>query len=365
MHLNIASLGLHIDELRSLLSILEFDFDVLTISETKINEFSQNLINFEIEGYNNFYTPTKTNCGGTMIYVKKLYSSKLLPEFSQSEEGIFESTFIEIKKGAKSLTVGTIYRHPTHDNLFVEGFLHSTLDKLESKKRKVVISGDFNFDLLKYETHKNTNEFYDLISSYSYRPLILQPSRITYKSNTLIDNIFLNDLCCFSEGGNITSSISDHFIQFSLIDIFTKNNKCNKTEYKLRRNFRNFNHNEFFEELNSINWDNVRNDNEDIDKNVSLFLEKIDSLLNVMAPLKKQTKREQRLEKRPWITKGLLKSMKIRDSLYKDLTKKNNNPIEKRNISICYKKYRNLIITLLRRSKENYYKSYFEKNKND
>ena len=84
-----------------------------------------------------------------------------------------------------------------------------------------------------------------------------------------------------------------------------------------------------------------------------------------MAPIKKQTKREQHLEQRPWITKGILKSMKIRDSLYKKMTKKNDNPLEIRAISQKRKKYRNLIVTLLRKSKENNFKYYFEKHKQD
>ena len=36
------------------------------------------------------------------------------------------------------------------------------------------------------------------------RPCILQPSRVTYKSKTLIDNIFTNDLSCIVDGGNLT-----------------------------------------------------------------------------------------------------------------------------------------------------------------
>ena len=57
--------------------------------------------------------------------------------------------------------------------------------------------------------------------------------------------------------------------------------------------------------------------------------------------------------------------MKKRDLLYKKLTEKHDNPLENRNISFEYKKYRNLIITLLKRSKENYFQNYFEENKND
>ena len=225
LHLNIASLGKHIDELKALLFSLKHDFDIISLTETKIKYTSANLINIDLDGYIYFHTPTHTHCGGSLIYIKNCYSSKLLTEFSKSEEGDFESTFVEIKNKTKSLIVGSIYRHPTSETTFMEDFLHPTLDKLNKKKCKVIISGDFNYDLIKYEDHKQTSDFYDLISSYSYRPLILHPSRITYKSNTLIDNIFVNDLSCKSEGGNITSSISDHFPQFSICNIFENEKK--------------------------------------------------------------------------------------------------------------------------------------------
>ena len=71
-----------------------------------------------------------------------------------------------------------------------------------------------------------------------------------------------------------------------------------------------------------------------------LFYSNVESLLNNMAPFKKQTKREQRLEQRPWITKGLLKLMNILDSLYKELSNE-NDPLTKRSISIKHKTYRN------------------------
>ena len=82
-----------------------------------------------------------------------------------------------------------------------------------------------------------------------------------------------------------------------------------------------------------------------------------------MAPIKKMTQNEQRLEQRPWITKGILKSMKIRDSLYKKIVKKDNPQREE--ILVKYKKYRNSIVTLQRKSKEMYFQNFFETNKND
>ena len=52
--------------------------------------------------------------------------------------------------------------------------------------------GDFNVNLLNYNEHNQTNEFLDSLAPNSFIPLILQPTRITSHSNTLIDNIFSN-----------------------------------------------------------------------------------------------------------------------------------------------------------------------------
>ena len=51
--------------------------------------------------------------------------------------------------------------------------------------------GDFNIDLLKYDSENSSSDFYDLLSSHGFRPLIMQPTRVTSHSATLI---FINDL---------------------------------------------------------------------------------------------------------------------------------------------------------------------------
>ena len=45
--------------------------------------------------------------------------------------------------------------------------------------------GDFNVDLIKYASETNTGDFYDLLCPHSFRPLILQPTRVTSKTATL------------------------------------------------------------------------------------------------------------------------------------------------------------------------------------
>ena len=50
----------------------------------------------------------------------------------------------------------------------------------------------FNVNLLNDNEHNQANELLDFLASNSFISLILQPSRITSHSNTLIDNIFSN-----------------------------------------------------------------------------------------------------------------------------------------------------------------------------
>jgi hypothetical protein len=102
------------------------------------------------------------------------------------------------------------------------------------------------------------------MSAHGFRPLILQPTRIHTNANgktsaTLIDNIFINDLACSSKEGNITTSISDHFIQFSQLDIFDPPPRNYNKETKSKRNWSIFNKREFSEELPNTNWDELKN----------------------------------------------------------------------------------------------------------
>ena len=222
--------------------------------------------------------------------------------------------------------------------------------------------GDFNIDLLKYATESNTGEFYDLLCSHSFRPLILQPTRVTSKTATLIDNIFINDISCHSIGGNVRSSISDHFFQFSQIDILRKSG--NKMEVKYARDFRNFNKREFGEELSNLDWSDTIDERNGTEICYQSFYLKIEKLLDEMAPYRKMTKKEIRLEQRPWITQGLLISMSVRDKLYKHRALEKDEQV-KNDTSVLYKRYRNLIVSLLKRSKQNYYEFFFIQNQSN
>jgi len=359
IHLNIASLQLHIDELKNLLVLLDHPFDAICITETRLHD-DKPLSNVQIEGYDFLHTKTLTQCGGAGIYIKSTFDYEILSKFSIANKDVSESVFLEIKNSTgKNIVIGCIYRHHTPISNFLEIFLNDVLEKITKTNKICALIGDFNVDLIKYGNHLPTETFYDQISSHGFRPLVLQPSRVTSHSTTLIDNIFINDLECFSKGGNRTHSISDHFLQFCQIDIFDKNKIKNNWQNKYSRNWRIFNPREFEDELNSLDWDEFLNPAHGTDLSLKIFFSKIEKLLDEMAPYKKLTRKEHGLKMSPWITSGILVSMRERDLIYEKFAKE-NDPALRSSYHLSYKTYRNRIVNLIRSSKKQYFASFFE-----
>ena len=260
------------------------------------------------------------------------------------------------------MLVGCFYRHHGSIKEFIDDFLLDILNKIHLERNKsCVFMGDFNIDLLQTDNDDLSGTFFDTLSSFGFRPLILQPTRVTSHSATLIDNIFTNDMSISSKGGNLTTSISDHFPQFSVFDISAQLKQ--KDHPKFGRSYKNFHHEEFQEELNRIDW-NTSFKNKNVNEQVNLLLDKTNDILNVMAPIRKLSKRENNLKQNPWITRGLLKSMRNRDKIYKQFTKE-TDPVKKHIFFTNYKQKRNLIISLIRRSKATYFASFFEEHKNN
>ena len=92
--------------------------------------------------------------------------------------------------------------------------------------------GDFNIDLLKYDTEKDSADFLDSVYASFLLPYIRTPSRVTPRSKTLIDNIFSNNIEDGSISGNIITTISDHYAQFLLLQ--NLNNKSTANSERLQ-----------------------------------------------------------------------------------------------------------------------------------
>ena len=78
------------------------------------------------------------------------------------------------------------------------------------------------------------------------------------------------------------------------------------------------------------------------------------------APLKPVSRKMNKQRLKPWITKGILKSISIKNKHYKKFLKTKKSIWYQK-----YKYYRDLINHLIRKSKKSYYASYFDKSQNN
>ena len=92
----------------------------------------------------------------------------------------------------------------------------------DNSKLFLFLFGDYNINILSFDTHNPTGEFINLMSSNGFYPLISKPTRITFHTATLIDNIFTNDLDHDKFSGIFWSDISDHLPIFQITNFSLK-----------------------------------------------------------------------------------------------------------------------------------------------
>ena len=84
-------------------------------------------------------------------------------------------------------------------------------------------------------------------------------------------------------------------------------------------------------------------------------------LLDQYAPYKKVSKYKLKFRNKPWLSKGLQTSIQIKNSFFKKYIKAKDE-LTKSRLHEKYKNYRNLLSTLIKKSKENYYNNFFQSN---
>ena len=97
-----------------------------------------------------------------------------------------------------------------------------------------------------------------------------------------------------------------------------------------------------------------------VDESFENFLNIFADIVNTHAPLRKCTRKEKKLKVKPWLNKTLLKSIKKKNNMFKDLHKNFNQQSFHK-----YKAYRNALNRTIQGAKQMYYNKYFSSNKNN
>ena len=126
--------------------------------------------------------------------------------------------------------MGVIYRDPSIDiSDFKCNYLNKVLKNISKEQKSIFLLGDFNVNFLNYIEHNQINEFEDSLVSTSFILLLLQPTKITSHSNSLLDNIFSNVIDPDLISGNLTATIYNQLPQFAIIPNMFGNISRNKS----------------------------------------------------------------------------------------------------------------------------------------
>lgn len=70
--MNISSLPYHIDDFRTLLSMIDTKFDIIAITEARLKHSLSNKTNVSLNNYNLEVCSTESTKGGAALYIKKI-----------------------------------------------------------------------------------------------------------------------------------------------------------------------------------------------------------------------------------------------------------------------------------------------------
>ena len=148
---------------------------------------------------------------------------------------------------------------------------------------ELILGMDQNIDLLKSNEHTNTRKFLDLILDSGLWPVITRPTRITQRSATLIDNIYISkNLQCKFDSAILVDDISDHLPLVALLRQ-TKITDMSPIEFMSRR-LNNTKISRIHQKLRTTDWNRILN-SEDINANTNRFMLELEAVMNTEAPL--------------------------------------------------------------------------------
>lgn len=348
LNMNIWSLPSKFDQFKSFLDNLSHN-DVYPHAFTLQEIFQPQPQIHDISGYNFYFKArSKSRGGGIGTYLRKDLNAKVIDSEFAFIENVFESLPLLVETSLnKRFILLNFYRPPCNNQSSVEDFfyyLYRLLEKLDVYKLPIYVFTDSNFDLMKTGTNDNSTYFFDIMNSFGFCQLLSKCTRLTNLSNSLIDQIFTNQIATISKSGVIVDTFSDHMISFCFIKS-SIHTKIKNDNFVFRRNFSEFKKDLFRQALAARTWNNVYTC---LDPNEAYlaFFDEFKTLFDFHFPLIRVRVNINRTPLNKFMSKGLLISRNVKLKLArKAKASKLTGDVEK------FKKYRNVYNTLVRKAK--------------
>ena len=323
--------------------------DVICMQEVWKNDFKK-------EGYTfHQINREKKRGGGVGILVRTTLEHSL-----EKAKITHNVEYLQVKVGKEHIT--SVYIPPM---AAAEKAFEELEEALTLRRGTHHIMGDFNINLANAQTMNErapTEVMHTFCKTNALLPLIRNPTRITEKTATIIDNILTNTREHIT-AGVITSSIADHFATF----VAVKDKKSLKKERAKGisneriqiRSKKPENIEAFQKNLKEVNWREMDLKDTPTQK-TAYFQEQVEIAFEKSFPLKtvKLNKNIHAMEE--WVTRGILISRKTQAKLAQKWAK-SRNPLDHE----TYCKYKGVLQSVSRKSKEWTYGEAYENNYKD
>ena len=228
LHLNIGSLVLNIDRIKSIISHSKVRPDVVCVTESRLmdTKIDWQLKLVQIDGYfipDVTYDNSPTNAGGVVVYFHDSLRQyvKHKPDL-RLDVPACESVFFELESGTqnkKKLLIGCIYRHPRKKKSVVTSFLQKMSEMLEKQANNntpLLILGDININV-NDNSENVVQQYSNLLSSVGCRNIIDIPTHFWKTGQSTLDHVISNIDSDMIDGGVLNNGEKGHLPTVAIV----------------------------------------------------------------------------------------------------------------------------------------------------
>lgn len=344
LNCNIRSISKNFDEFKIYLHQLNSDIDCIILTETWMIHCTDV---FQLDGYCLIYNEgTYNQNDGVIIYIKNCYTYNYRI-FNVNLNNVIKLNII----ADKNIEISAIYRSPSMNTYEFNIHLRNYIEQNCNGGDYNFIVGDLNIDILQHNEY--ISEYLNILSEFGYVSTINEYTRIQGESKSCIDHIFLkhnkhvhNNILPII----IKTDITDHFITALQVVLDTKQVIANKSKTVTHINYK-----KLHRIIKNCSWESVYT-TEDTDAATDNFLKLLKDKVNECTYYRKI-----KVKKKNWITNALLTSIDKKNKMYKNTLKYPENEQLKNE----YKRYKNILEKLIKKTKADYYKQQINKNLNN
>lgn len=351
-HSNLITLYININSLRYKFVdisdiLIENYVDVFFIGETKLDESFTNS-QFYVKNFTIYRRDRNSHGGGVMVYVNSSIAHRIRNDITSLITNGLEGIVIELLINKKKWLVAGLYKPPSiSDNTFYDSFC-KIADVMFNETTNVIFTGDLNYNM------NNKNQLSDLCEVYGLHNKIEGNTCHTRGTSTALDVFLVSNVKMFGTSLNVDISVSDvHNIIGCALRV---NIPRSGPKFITYRSYKKFSVDKFEDDLNLLPTNYTQNKCT-INEQMNTFYENYKNVVDKHVPIKSKFIKKMSV---PYMN-GELRHAIFRKCMLRNKYFNQRSTLNWSN----YKKQRNHVTSLRKKSIRAYFQNKCENGKNN